>query len=144
MIKRRPNKCTFMVSYLKGLRAKFRYFMGMVNGTNMNQKIVQRFFQRLFCRFRKLVLVNNKNKLVAKMDNYISYYYVPTMYIFMIYVLIFIAGVLLLCISLKLSSEIYTCLGSNNKKCRNMITKLWPADAISNAGRCRENAYIFH
>jgi len=83
-----------MVSYLKGLRAKFRYFMGMVNGTNMNQKIVQRFFQRLFRRFRKLVLVNNKNKLVAKMDNYISYYYVPTMYIFMIYVLIFIAGVL--------------------------------------------------
>ena len=28
-------------------------------------------FQRLFCRFRKRVLVNNKNKLQAKLDNYI-------------------------------------------------------------------------
>ena len=28
-------------------------------------------FQRLFCRFRKLVLVNNTNKLEAKLDNYI-------------------------------------------------------------------------
>jgi hypothetical protein len=40
-------------------------------------------FQRLFCRFRKLVLVNNKNKLEAKWI-IISDYYVPTMYIFMI------------------------------------------------------------
>ena len=59
---------------------------------------------------------------------------------FMIYALIFVAGVLLLCSS----SEIYTCLGSNNKKCCNMVTILSPADAISNAETCRENAYFYH
>ena len=70
-------------------------------------------FQKLFCRFRKWVIVKNKSKLEAKL-----YDYVRTLCaynnIFMIYAVIFVACVLLPS-SLKLSSEIYTCLGSNKK-----------------------------
>ena len=85
---------------------------------------------------------NNNNKWEAKLDNYVRIL-CPTMYIFMIYAVIFVAGVLLVD-PWKLSSEIFTCLGSNNKKCRNVVTILWTEDAISNAGTCRENAYVYH
>ena len=52
-------------------------------------------FQRLFCRFRKWVLVNNKNKLDAELDNYIRILCTNNVHFYYL-CLDFIAGVLFL------------------------------------------------
>ena len=76
-------------------------------------------FQRMVCRFIKRVSVENYNKLEANLDNYIGIFCTYNVHFYD-----WFSDICSRCSSFvvpwKLSSEIYTCLGSNNRKCRNV------------------------
>ena len=106
-----PNLCLIWLGIFKGC------FLDLGNGFQLTIKTNQRL---------NWIIISN--------------HYVPTMYIFMIYALIFITGTPPLQFLENLALKSVHVWEATIKNGHVTMT----ADAISNYGRCRENAYFYH